>query len=390
MKGLPLLTLAHLRRNAGRTAILVACTALALYLPVAGALLVANYEHDLGARAAATPMVLGAKGNRFDLVMAALYFKSGRVEVVPRAAADALRDERLGTAIPLHLGYTARGRPVVGTSPEYFELRGLRPARGSLPLVLGDTCVGADVARDLDLRPGGSLFSDPHDIFDITVPPALQMRVVGVLPQTGTADDGAVFVDVKTAWVIAGLAHGHQDAARAVDPKLVIQRRPDAVTLSEGMVEYQKVTPENLASFHFHADPAALPLTAVLFVPDSPRAATMLKAKVNAEGRYQMLVPEAVVQDLVAYVFRVKTLFDALTVALGAITAALLALVLVLSARLRRRETMTLHRLGCSPGTVAALLSGEIACIVALGAVLALGLVGLTLWLGPSLLWLLP
>ena len=37
------------------------------------------------------------------------------------------------------------------------------------------------------------------------------MKVVGVLSPVATPDDEAVFVDVKTAWVIAGLAHGHDD-----------------------------------------------------------------------------------------------------------------------------------------------------------------------------------
>lgn len=387
MRGLPFLTWAHVRCQPGRTLILVVCTALSLFLPVAGALLVANYERDLGARALATPMVLGAKGNRFDLVLAALYFRSGRVDNVPQAALDMLRQERAGTVIPLLLGFTARTRPLVGTSPEYFELRHLRPAQGSLPLVLGDACVGADVARDLDLRPGGSLFSDPRDIFDITVPPALKMHVVGVLPRTGTADDGAVFVDVKTAWVIAGLAHGHQDPKRGVDPSLVLKQGGANVTLSEAMIEYQEITPENLGDFHFHGDPATLPLTAALFVPDSPKAATMVKAKVNVEGRYQMLVPEVVVHDLVAFVFRIKTLFDALTLALGAITVALAALVLLLSARLRQREMQTLHRLGCSPGTVASLHASEIGLILLAAVAVAALLLAGTLWIGPSLVF---
>lgn len=384
MKGLFFLTWSHMRRNPGRTSILLACTALALFVPVAGGLLVRGYERDLTARALATPMVLGAKGNRFDLTLTALYFRASRLETVPHAAADALRAEGSGVAIPLHLGYTARGRPVVGTTPEYFELRGLVPAQGTLPLILGDVCLGADVAHDLALAPGGALFSDPRDIFDIAVPPALKMHVVGVLSRTGTADDGAVFVDVKTGWVLEGLAHGHQDPARGVDPSLVLRQGKDHVTLSEAMIEYQEITADNLEAFHFHGDPATLPLTAVLFVPDSPKAATMTKAKINLDGKYQMVIPEAVVHDLVAMVFRVKRLFDALTLALGGITVVLTALVLLLSARLRRREMRTLHRLGCSPGTVGLLHGGEIAVILLLGAALAGGLVLATLWLGPD------
>src|SRR4029453_4571169 len=115
VSGILFLTWSHLRRNPGRSAILVACTALALFLPVAGALLVAGYERDLSARAIATPMVLGAKGNRFDLVLTALYFRDSKLESVPWSAADDLRAEGTGVVIPLHLGHSARQRPVVGT-----------------------------------------------------------------------------------------------------------------------------------------------------------------------------------------------------------------------------------------------------------------------------------
>jgi putative ABC transport system permease protein len=384
VKGLLFLTWSHLRRNPGRTAILVACTALAAFLPVAGAVLVAGYERDLTARAAATPMVLGARGNRFDLVLSTLYFRAGKLESVPWSVVDELRQQGGGIAIPMHLGHAARRRPVVGTVPEYFELRGLRPAQGTLPLLLGDACLGADVARELGLGPGSSLFSDPSQLYDITVPPALKMHVAGVLPPTGTPDDGAVFVDPKTAWVLDGLAHGHQDPKRGIDESLVLRQGKDNVVLSEAMIEYNEITPENVADFHFHGDPATLPLSAVVFVPDSPKAATMTKARVNVAGKYQMLVPEDVVRDLIAFVFRVKRLFDALTLLLVAITAALTALVLLLSARLRRREMLTLHRLGCSPGTVAVLHGSELLFILGMGAAVAAALVGAVLWLVPD------
>ena len=52
--------------------------------------------------------------------------------------------------------------------------------------------------------------------------------------------------------------------------------------------------------------------------------------------------------------------------------------------RIRRREMLTLHRLGCSPGTVALLHAGELAFILLLGAAVAGVLLGATLWLVPN------
>jgi hypothetical protein len=102
-----------------------------------------------------------------------------------------------------------------------------------------------------------------------------------------------------------------------------------------------------------------------------------------------MLIPEVVVHDLVAFVFKIKKLFDALTLVLVVITVALTGLVLLLSARLRAREMGTLHRLGCSPGMTALLHGSEIAFLFAWGAVVAGVLVAATLWLVPDpLSWL--
>ena len=39
--------------------------------------------------------------------------------------------------------------------------------------------------------------------------------VVGVLPPTNTPDDDGIFVDIKTAWVIQGIGHGHEDVVTA-------------------------------------------------------------------------------------------------------------------------------------------------------------------------------
>ncbi len=384
MRGVLYLTLRHLRANLGRSAILTACIALAVFLPLAGAWLVHRYERELTARADATPMVLGAKGNRYDLVLTVLHLRTDPLETVPWSAFDDLRAMGQGVPIPLHLRFTARGRPVVGTSPEYYDLRGVRAAQGSLPLTLGEACVGADVARDLGLQPGSHLFTDPAKLYDLTVPPALKLHVCGVLPQLGTPDDGAVFVDTKTAWILDGFAHAHGDVQQGVDESMILRREDGRVTVSEALIEYNEITPANAPSFHFHGEQADLPLTAVLFVPDSPKAATMEKARVNTAGRWQMLVPLDVVRDLVAFVFRIKRLFDGLTALLASITVLLTALVLLLAARLRRREMLTLHRMGCSPRTVAALHATEITLIAAAGiAAAAVGLL-LTLTLLPS------
>jgi putative ABC transport system permease protein len=364
--------------------VLVGCIALALYVPLVASVLMARYERELGARAAATPVLVGARGNRFDLALSALYFRQAELEPVPWSEYERLAAEGRGVCIPLHVGCTARGRALVATTAEYAELRGLALASGTDPLRIGEATLGADVARALGLGIGDTLYTDQVESYDIARPPALRLRVVGVYARAGTPDDGAVFVDVKTAWAVLGIAHGHADAS-AVDEALVLSRAPGSVHLSGALLEHAELDDETLASFHLHAGPDALPLSAVIVAPFSEKDGTLLGTGVNASRTYQALVPSEVVADLLGVVFRVKRFFDLVGLVLGATTAVLVALVFVLSSRLRAAEMRTLDHIGAPRSTALALHGLELAAVLAVAALLALAGVAATLALLPDL-----
>ena len=384
MNGLLLLSWRRLRHDRLRTAVLVLCLAVPIFLPLATARIASGYERELVARAASTPLIAGAKGSRFDLVLGALYFRRQDLPPIPWSELLALSAAGEGTCIPLHARFTAQGFPLVGTSPEYYELRGLRAAAGTAPILLGDAALGAQAARALGLGPGDALFSDPRELYDISRPAALKLRVSGVLAPSGTADDQAVFVDVKTAWVLEGLTHAHAPPEE-VDAELVVARAEGAVALSGALIEVAEVSPENLAGFHTHARPEELPLSAVLVVPRDEKAATLMKARVNASSAWQMASPSAVIDELLGFVFRVKALIDACSAVLAASTLAMTGLVLLLSARIRAAEMRVLQRLGAARGTVARLYLCEMGLVVAASAALALVLCALAEILLPDL-----
>ena len=110
------------------------------------------------------------------------------------------------------------------------------------------------------------------------------MRVVGVLAPTNSADDLAVFVDVKTAWVVQGLVHGHQDLSEVTDPTLVMDRSDGKVTATAKLAQYTQITPQNIDSFHFHGDPADYPITAVIALPRDQKAGAILRGRYVAAG----------------------------------------------------------------------------------------------------------
>ncbi len=366
----------YLLHYTGRSAIVLSCLVLVAILPVGLERILDESEESLTARADATPLLIGSRGSALDLVLGTVYFGGQAPDPVSMREIGQMEDTGLAYAIPVHTGFSARGAPIVGTTVDYLDFRGLTVADGRSLAVLGECLLGADAAARLGLTPGDSLVSSPETVFDLAGVYPLKMNVVGVLAAAGTPDDLAVFVDIKTAWIIQGLGHGHQDLAGASDPSLVIAREGDRVVGSAKVVEYQEVTDDNRDSFHFHGDPSGYPVTGGLIVPDDERAGTLLLGRfVEADGPFQIVRPRAIVAELMETIFRIKGILDG-AVAVVAV-AAVLALVLVfaLSFRLRAAELRTNFELGASRGTTARLLGAE---LVMLGVVAAV-LVGLCL-----------
>jgi putative ABC transport system permease protein len=242
-----------------------------------------------------------------------------------------------------------------------MDFRGLRMAAGRSFAILGESVLGAGAAERLSLAPGDSVISSPESVFDLAGAYPLKMSVVGVLEPTGSADDQALFVDVKTAWVMAGLGHGHQDLAKIRDPTLVIAREDGRVVGSAKVVEYQEITDENLDSFHFHGEASVYPVTAALIVPQDERSGTLLLGRFVAEDRgVQLVRPQAIVGDLMDTIFRIKDVLDVAVLLVGTAAVLALALVFALSFRLRDRELRGNFELGASRGTTAMLLGSEL------------------------------
>lgn len=369
-----------------RTLLMVLALALTCVLPVSAHLLIRAFSARMLARAESTPLIIGPRGDRVNLVLKTLYFRTGDAGGVSAADLAEVEDSGLALAIPMHLRYTAQGHPLVGTSLDYFELRGLRTASGTLPHRLGDAVVGVHVAEALKLAPGAALLTDQQSLYDISATYPLRLHVTGVLAHTGTADDEAVFVDLKTAWIVDGVSHGHTDVTAAnADPKVILERTPGAVKTNAAVVEYNEVTAENIASFHTHGAPADLPISAIVVVPHDAKARTLLKARYALAPTRQMLEPAAVVRELTELVFRVQRFFDANFALVATAAGMFLALILMLSRQLRRRELETMWRIGCRPGMTARLQCAELAIVVALSLLLAGGIALAALQAAPYL-----
>lgn len=359
------LALAYLRYHWARSLVLVLVSALILFVPLATQILLTTSERQLTARAEATPLLLGRRGSALDLTMAALYFSEERPTPLTMAEVEAVWDSGLAVPIPLHTAFESRGRRIVGTTLDYFDFRGLEIAEGRGLAVLGEAVLGAAAAESLGVGVGGSVVSSPENLFDLDGVYPLEMPVVGVLARTGTPDDDAIFVDLKTAWVISGIGHGHEDVVR-----------PGAegdVVASAGIVEYQRITEVNIDSFHFHGDGAAYPVTVAIVDPYDERSGTILRGRyLDPESATQMIVPGEVIEGLVARIFRIKALLDLVTAVIGGAALAAVALAVFLSYRLRAGEMATAVKIGARRGMILRLLGAETAVLLSFAAGLAI------------------
>jgi putative ABC transport system permease protein len=235
--------------------------------------------------------------------------------------------------------------------------------------------LGARAARQLGLGPGGELVSSSETVFDLAGDYPLKMRVVGVLAPSHTPDDLAVFVDVKTTWVIEGLGHGHQDLAAPEAESAVLAIEGGRITANASVVEYQEITPENAGSFHFHGDLSDYPVSAVIAVPRDAKSRAMLMGRYEADDESQQILrPVSVMEELLETVVTIQGYVVAAISIVAAATLATAALVFMLSLRLRLREIETLVKIGGARQSIAAVLASEIVVVLSLGVLLAAGL----------------
>ena len=362
----------YVLRHRFQSALLAGALGLVFALPLCLRVLIEHAQQELRARAAATPQIVGTRGSALDLMMTALYFKRENLLPLPFGALTDLRHNHSAAAIPLHVRYQAQGAPIVGTELEYFPFRGLHLAAGKQMTRLGDCVVGAALAKQRGLQPGGHLFSTPEQAFDMAGVYPLKMRVTGILTSNGTPDDEALFVDLKTAWLIEGRSHGHDDLQK--DQSVVLKKEEGNVVGNAAVRMFNEVTDANIASFHFHGDVSTYPISAVILLPQDAKAEALLAGQFARSKEQQLIRPRDEMDALLTQLVRLEG-FAASALLLTA-TAALLvtALVFALSFRLRQREFATLEDVGVS---LVSLISVKVLEVLIIG--LAAAVIGLLL-----------
>ena len=361
----------YIKYNRLKTLILVCCITLIAFLPLSLQVLIEESERQLMDRAVSTPLLIGAKGSSLDLAMNSLYFTRESPELIDMGAVTRIDETELALAIPLYVRFQARSMPIVGTSLDYFEHRELAVAEGRQFARVGECILGARAARDLEIGVGDTIVSSPENMFDLAGIYPLKMQVVGVLQENFSADDLAIFTDLKTTWVIQGLGHGHNDVTKIKDSTLIMKRTDENVTASVKLFHYTEITEDNIDSFHFHGSTDQYPITAILAAPFDDKSKAILQGRfLGKEELLQIFSPKVVIGELLENIFRIKHVLDAIISVVSGVTLLAIGLVFGLSLRLRQKEVETIFKIGCDRAMIFQLLGAEIFLIMLMSAIL--------------------
>jgi putative ABC transport system permease protein len=363
-----------------RTCILVAALSIIIFVPLLLDMVVNESQKRLNTRAESTPLILGEKGSSLDLAINSLYFIAKRPGDITMADIQAVDDTDMAYAIPLYTRFSAAKQRIVGTTVDYLDFRRIHLAQGRMFTMLGEAVIGSKVADELNLTVGDTLISSPENLFDLAGQYPLQMNIVGVLASTGTSDDEVIITDIATTWVMTGLCHGHKDLAKTDDETVIIKREKNAVIANAKLKTYTIITSDNVNSFHFHGDQKTFPATSALVVPNDEKSKTILLGRYQAHPKnMQLIQPKNVVQELILSILRIKRTLDTIIATVSVSTLMTIALVFLLSIRLREKEIKTIFRLGCSRMATSGFIAAEI-IIIAVASITLAGVLFMLIW----------
>ncbi|MEC4719788.1 ABC transporter permease [Noviherbaspirillum sp. CPCC 100848] len=152
-----------------------------------------------------TDLIVGARTSPVQLMLYSIFRMGEATNNIGWDSAQRLASHPLvAWTIPLSLGDSHRGYPVLGTTTPYFEhfrygdARTLEFASGKPFAQLFDAVLGADVAERLGYRPGDKI-SLTHGMRDVSLSEHgdKPFVVTGVLRRTGTPVDRTVHISLE-------------------------------------------------------------------------------------------------------------------------------------------------------------------------------------------------
>jgi len=319
-----------------------------------------------------TDLVVGARTSPVQLMLYAVFHVGGATNNIRMDSLRAVAAHRaVAWVVPLSLGDSHRGRPVLGTTPDYFE----RFAYGDRqPLVLAqgrafaatldglyEAVLGAEVAQALGYSLGQKITLS-HGSADLLAPVHADkpFTVVGVLARTGTPVDRTVHVSLQAIEAI------HLDWAGGAQ--------------LPGM----KIAPENARKFDLEPKQVT---AALVGLKNRVAVFNVQRFVAGYEGEALLAVlPGVALDELWSVVGPGEQALLVISALVAVVSLASLVAVVLAGLNERRRELAVLRAVGAGPRHVLWLLAAEGAMVTLAGAILGAAAAALAVLLaGPWL-----
>ncbi|MBQ7670223.1 MAG: ABC transporter permease [Clostridia bacterium] len=146
-------------------------------------------------------MIVGPAGSSTQLAMNTLFFTDKPLGTISYEYVEQLQnDSRVNMAIPFAMGDSYNSAKIVGTKPEF--LAGKELADGEMFSEKFEAVVGSAVAKKFGLKIGDELITSHGLSENGEKHTASPLKLVGILEETSTAYDNAVFTDIETVWAV--------------------------------------------------------------------------------------------------------------------------------------------------------------------------------------------
>lgn len=200
-----------------------------------------DVRQNFSSAVSGTDLIVGARTGSVQLLLYAVFRVGAATNNIRWRSVEALEQLRgVAWVVPLSLGDSHRGYPVLGTTTGYFEhfrhgrQQALQLAQGQPFTALHDTVIGAEVAEQLGYRLGEQITlahgTGPVSLQDHADQP---FTISGILARTGTPVDRTVHISLQAMealhadWIGGMPRPGRREAAAASRP---VDLHPKSVT----------------------------------------------------------------------------------------------------------------------------------------------------------------
>lgn len=332
--------------------LVVLSVALATFLLLAVERVRHDVRENFSLSVSGTDLIVGARTGAVQLMLYSVFRIGSATNNIRWSSVQALeRDKAVAWVVPLSLGDSHRGFPVVATSAAYFEhfrygdKRALVLAEGRPFRAVFDAVLGSEVALRLGYRLGQRVVLS-HGSGEITGNDHADkpFTVVGILAPTGTPVDRSVHIG------LAGMEAIHLDWVMGVPLP--------GMSIPADKVGEHDLTPQTV--------------TAALVGLKSRAAVFAVQRRVAEFAGEPLLavLPGVALDELWDAIGAGERALLAMSTLVAVVSLAGLVAVIVTGLEQRRRELAVLRSIGAGPGPVFALLVTEGALVTALGTAL--------------------